>query len=539
MQDIFISYSRKNRDAVLPIKDEIERTLGLRCWMDLSDIPCGEENFKKTVISGIKQTSIAFLFFLSAESQGSEYAMKEINFAKKIAKKRVILVRFNDDKMTDEFAFDYQDADVIDWRGAEQKGKLLRDLKNWANNGVRSADTPPTKMFSEGTGQPSQSDGDRDGCNHPIVVDDVGQSTDRGTRIFVQPSEEVRTCLKKLKPTEREASSGFRVVEIGDETILLSDAVNNALLKMGADAMHVDVLAESGNPYSKSLEREYAIASRVLEWKKTQSRGNFRNESKIGLATDIVLDENGNLPAVVSVFKTDYFASYRTNEMPTMDVFEEGEYGVSRIWAGYEHFPVMVDRNGEHGMTPFFDPGFSNHLGGNTLGVTDDGHLVLWLQSNKAERSRNRWAPTGSGSLDWSDLDLNGSFLRTIRNGAARELREECRIVNDDISIETKVIGFYRWCSRGGLPGFLCVSRIRCEVSRLSPDTSEVNTIVGNPMIGIRPARNKGRLMGTVQEILDGSTNLHCPLSTPLVANLMAVRTALSSGSEELDFLFQ
>ncbi len=131
--DLFISYSRKNKDVVLPIKDEIERTLGLTCWIDLSDIPCGAESFKKKVISGIKQTRIAFLFFLSAESQSSEYALREINFAKKRATKRVILIRFNDDQMTDEFFFDYQDADIVDWRISEQKEKLLRDLKNWAN----------------------------------------------------------------------------------------------------------------------------------------------------------------------------------------------------------------------------------------------------------------------------------------------------------------------------------------------------------------------------------------------------------------------
>ena len=129
--DLFISYSRKNKDAVLPIKDELER-LGLTCWIDLTDIPCGTESFKKKVISGIKQTRIAFLFFLSAESQSSEYALREINFAKKRATKRVILIRFNDDQMTDEFYFDYQDADIIDWRIPEQKEKLLRDLKNWA-----------------------------------------------------------------------------------------------------------------------------------------------------------------------------------------------------------------------------------------------------------------------------------------------------------------------------------------------------------------------------------------------------------------------
>ena len=131
-RDIFISYSRKNKDVVLPITDEMER-LGLTCWIDLSDIPCGTESFKKIVIPAIRQTRVAFLFFLSAESQSSEYAMKEINFAKKRAKKRVILVRFNDDEMTDEFFFDFQDADIIDWRVPEQKAKLLRDLKAWSS----------------------------------------------------------------------------------------------------------------------------------------------------------------------------------------------------------------------------------------------------------------------------------------------------------------------------------------------------------------------------------------------------------------------
>lgn len=138
--DVFISYSRKNKDKVLPIKDEIERALGLRCWIDLSDIPCGSENFKRKVIPGIKETRIAFLFFLSAESQASEYAIKEIGFASKRANKRVILIRFNDDDMTDDFYFDFQNADIIDWRQPEQKEKLLKDLSRWmAESSVSNA----------------------------------------------------------------------------------------------------------------------------------------------------------------------------------------------------------------------------------------------------------------------------------------------------------------------------------------------------------------------------------------------------------------
>ena len=138
--DIFISYSRKNKDIVLPIRDELER-LGFTCWIDLSDIPCGTDNFKKKVIPGIKQTRLAFLFFLSAESQASEYAIKEINFAQKRANKRVVLIRFNDDDLTDEFYFDYQNTDIIDWRVLEQREKLLHDLSDWSGKGRHGTDS--------------------------------------------------------------------------------------------------------------------------------------------------------------------------------------------------------------------------------------------------------------------------------------------------------------------------------------------------------------------------------------------------------------
>ena len=59
--------------------------------------------------------------------------MNEIGFARNREKKRVILVRINDDSMTDEFFFKYQGADIIDWRQPEQKAKLLDNLRAWAN----------------------------------------------------------------------------------------------------------------------------------------------------------------------------------------------------------------------------------------------------------------------------------------------------------------------------------------------------------------------------------------------------------------------
>ena len=91
--DIFISYSRKNLDAVKSIKEELEAH-GFSCWMDLNEIPSDSTNFVREITPAIREARVAFLFFLSHESQASEYATKEIRFASRQARKRVVIVRF-------------------------------------------------------------------------------------------------------------------------------------------------------------------------------------------------------------------------------------------------------------------------------------------------------------------------------------------------------------------------------------------------------------------------------------------------------------
>ena len=130
MHDIFISYSRKNLDLVKPIRDELEKH-GFRCWMDLEGIHSDAPNFVSRIIPAIQATRVCFLFFLTAESQASEWAIREISFANNRANKRIVLVQINDDKMTDEFYFIYQFTNIRDWRKSEQKEALLKDLKKW------------------------------------------------------------------------------------------------------------------------------------------------------------------------------------------------------------------------------------------------------------------------------------------------------------------------------------------------------------------------------------------------------------------------
>ena len=203
--DIFISYSRKNKDLVLPIKEELESALGLRCWIDLSDIPCGSENFKRNVIPGIKQTRIAFLFFLTAESQTSEYAMKEINFARKRAKKRIILIRINDADMTDEFAFDFQDADVIDWRQPEQKAKLLRDLRAWADEANETREPRSPAATQKPSAESVAADGGESAAMLVRRLEDAALADEKveAEKVFLSRARRFKTDDGVIDPDER------------------------------------------------------------------------------------------------------------------------------------------------------------------------------------------------------------------------------------------------------------------------------------------------------------------------------------------------
>ena len=96
--DIFISYSRHDVIRVTQIKNELERETQSSCWMDLDGIESGEQ-FVNVIISAINRCNTV-LFMMSEHSMNSEWALDELDFAKK-KKKRVVLVAIEDVEITD------------------------------------------------------------------------------------------------------------------------------------------------------------------------------------------------------------------------------------------------------------------------------------------------------------------------------------------------------------------------------------------------------------------------------------------------------
>ncbi len=139
--DIFISYSRRDLAAVKPIKDELER-LGFSCWMDLEGIESGSEEFTEIIARAIGSSTIV-LFCLSTSSQDSRWSLNELRLAR-TEKKRLVIIRFNNDRMAPRFLLEFGGSDVIDWLEATQREKLLRDLGRWCGREALSLH-PKTK----------------------------------------------------------------------------------------------------------------------------------------------------------------------------------------------------------------------------------------------------------------------------------------------------------------------------------------------------------------------------------------------------------
>ncbi len=137
-QRIFISYKRDDKDKVLRIKDEIERTVGERCWIDLDGIE-SDAQFVDVIIGAIKRCDI-FLFMYSRRHSDirdmeADWTIKELNFARE-QKKRIVFVNIDKTPLADYFKFMFGTKQQVDILDAAAKSRLFNDLRIWLGKPV-------------------------------------------------------------------------------------------------------------------------------------------------------------------------------------------------------------------------------------------------------------------------------------------------------------------------------------------------------------------------------------------------------------------
>lgn len=128
--DVFISYSRNDLDIVETFVKDIEKNVGVRCWIDWTGIESGEE-FEEVIVNAINSVDVV-LFFLSEHSLKSHYAKLEVNYANNIGKKIVPIV-VDGGALRGWFLFKFGVVDYIDINNARQVDKLKENLAVFCN----------------------------------------------------------------------------------------------------------------------------------------------------------------------------------------------------------------------------------------------------------------------------------------------------------------------------------------------------------------------------------------------------------------------
>lgn len=133
--DIFVSYSRADIDIVRKLVDDIHTKSNARCWVDWNGIESGDQ-FVDVIINAIDKVDTV-LFILSDNSMSSEFARREIDYARNTGKK-IVPVVVDGGKLRGWFLFFFGSVDYIDIKVPMQYDKLLRNIGDWYGANVKS-----------------------------------------------------------------------------------------------------------------------------------------------------------------------------------------------------------------------------------------------------------------------------------------------------------------------------------------------------------------------------------------------------------------
>lgn len=146
--DIFVSYSRADIDIVRKLVDDIYTKSNVHCWVDWNGIESGDQ-FVDVIINAIDKVDTV-LFILSDNSMASEFARREIDYARNTGKK-IVPVVVDGGKLRGWFLFFFGSVDYIDIKVPMQYDKLLRNIGDWYGADVKSQE--PLSLSAETVGK--------------------------------------------------------------------------------------------------------------------------------------------------------------------------------------------------------------------------------------------------------------------------------------------------------------------------------------------------------------------------------------------------
>ena len=331
----------------------------------------------------------------------------------------------------------------------------------------------------------------------------------------IEQDERLYRQLKNIELPPDYVASGYNLVKCPvniSELVARSRNVDAFLRKSELTASenesHLEKLNEKLAANSKMYE--LALLCQYRKSRRSYPPRDFFNEKKACLGTDLLVGVKD-----VDLFQGSYFHSFLTNETATKSIESVGANPV-RQFGGPDIYPIDEGSGGKLVLKSIANSRMGNHIGISTLIHTSDGQLVMWRQSGSSQQNRGRLVPAGSGSCDWKDWTAcsqkSTGLLGLIAYAMQREFVEESTDRGDKLNesdLETKVLGFFRWMSRGGKPEFVGISKLAYPASFLKANATEVND--PDHVQTAFPARTIEQLRASIQELMD-RTNISIPL---------------------------
>lgn len=188
-------------------------------------------------------------------------------------------------------------------------------------------------------------------------------------------------------------------------------------------------------------------------------RSVMHNAAVLGLGSDLPGEHED---CGVTLRRAQYFDFFCSNVLAPYDVHEAGRRSLA-----LRGRDLIVDRRGR--LRNLKSSRLANVIGVSTLAFTTDGRLLVVAQTKDNVGSPGLLAPSGSGALEPQDVpppSAAPTLQEIIRNGAERELQEECNVEPAEIE-DTDLLGYGRWLSRGATPEFCAITLLNVSGDRV------------------------------------------------------------------------
>ncbi len=342
----------------------------------------------------------------------------------------------------------------------------------------------------------------------------------------------LRSNLTKpfVLPGKKETEAGFVQIEIPgnkSDLIFASPELNRyiqitplPIILSAAKNKHIKQYIQTHREILLQYLNHYFFSS-------LHSKRQFTNDKKLCLSRDITLNSKH-----VVCHAGGYYDSFVTNQVTGTTLLIKDK--VHTTITSEHIFPSHQDESGNHYLYDITSSQMNDHLGCSTIGFTTDNYIIVWMQGSTTQFSKDKLAPTGSGSANYSDIK-NHHLQKTVIYTMERELMEETLIDASlkDRSNKSMILGYYRWVTRGGKPEFTGITKLPGTIDQYKPNAREARTDKSAVL------KFKVDSIDTLPKVLNQILTNH-PISTPLYMCLFQLEEMYKNHKEELkDFLFK